>query len=852
MRRLALVSFLLVSAASAGPDLEARIAEIERINVTQPWQQSAALIEKMAPDLTGATIEQRTRVELLRLRNLALAGDNRAGIDKVQSLLEQTLPPAQRIRAYSLGVNMAANIGDHQRAFTWLKEGLAILPERGDGRVRFLGMASYLYALVGEREWSLDFADKEWRAAEQSSDLRSRCLALSDLALAQDLAQQFSASERSRRRQLDACQAASDPVFIANAKAGLGSMLMKQARPADALPWLRVALGEFERAAFENGVLETKSDVAAALLALNRDRAEAEALLAEVAPKFEQQGNWLLLESARRQQCLVAEQRGDWPQALQALKLADQAAKKMQEEAKLRQLAFLQVEFHSRFKDQQIALLEKDQDIAALKTRDAERRQWLLGLGVLLLLLMALTLTHLLNRTRRDRHRYRWLSERDGLTGLYNHQSARELGAAAFRAAASAARPFTVVIADVDHFKEINDGYGHAAGDEVLRQLGIWLRAVCAEHGCLGRSGGEEFTLYLNTDPAGAKALIEQLRQRIQPVVVANHHIRITLSFGLCAAAAGADDFDQLLRTADQAMYQAKRGGRDQVVEAGEPVPPAAASAASAGRAGEAADAQGSASAASAGRAGAAELVVVGTGIELGRHITERALSEIRLADSVFCLADAFALALVMDLRPDTISLSPYYAEGKDRRQTYREMQAAIRAELQQNKRVCAVFYGHPGVFAQVPHAAIREARSAGIPARMEAAVSAEACLYADLGLDPGQSGVQSLEATQFLVGDHCLDSSSLLLLWQVALSGDLSCTRFHAEAEGLAALVQKLLQTYPAEHEVMLYEAAVLPIQKFRADRLRLDELPIARYQEFTTLVIPPLRHWARTPIEQ
>ncbi|PIV35446.1 MAG: tetrapyrrole methylase, partial [Lysobacterales bacterium CG02_land_8_20_14_3_00_62_12] len=160
MRRLALVSFLLVSAASAGPDLEARIAEIERINVTQPWQQSAALIEKMAPDLTGATIEQRTRVELLRLRNLALAGDNRAGIDKVQSLLEQTLPPAQRIRAYSLGVNMAANIGDHQRAFTWLKEGLAILPERGDGRVRFLGMASYLYALVGEREWSLDFADK--------------------------------------------------------------------------------------------------------------------------------------------------------------------------------------------------------------------------------------------------------------------------------------------------------------------------------------------------------------------------------------------------------------------------------------------------------------------------------------------------------------------------------------------------------------------------------------------------------------------------------------------------------------------------------------------------------------------
>ncbi|MCK7502463.1 MAG: SAM-dependent methyltransferase [Comamonadaceae bacterium] len=130
-------------------------------------------------------------------------------------------------------------------------------------------------------------------------------------------------------------------------------------------------------------------------------------------------------------------------------------------------------------------------------------------------------------------------------------------------------------------------------------------------------------------------------------------------------------------------------------------------------------------------------------------------------------------------------------------------------AELRAGRHVCAVFYGHPGVFADVPHAVVRKARAEGIPARMEPGISAEACLYANLGLDPGKRGVQSMEATHFLVYDRQLDSAGLVLLWQVALAGDLTCTRFHAEREGLQALVDKLLRWYPPQHEVVLYEAA-------------------------------------------
>ena len=235
-------------------------------------------------------------------------------------------------------------------------------------------------------------------------------------------------------------------------------------------------------------------------------------------------------------------------------------------------------------------------------------------------------------------------------------------------------------------------------------------------------------------------------------------------------------------------------------------------------------------------------LVVVGCGIDFGRHITERALSEIRLAEVVFCLADPFALGMIRSQRPDAINLCVYYQTGKDRRKTYREIDAAIMAEVRAGRRVCAVFYGHPGVFADVPHRVVETSRAEGFSARMEAGISAEACLYADLGIDPGLRGVQSLEATHFLIYDRVLDPCGLVLLWQVALSGDLSCTRFHAEREGLRILVEKLGRWYPDSHEVVLYEAAQLPIEAFRADRLPLRELPEARFKEYTTLIIPPL----------
>lgn len=823
--RLPWLSALLLWAGVlfAEPTLEARIQEIEQRNRSAPWPESAALIEQLGPALGDATPEQRARVELVRLRNLALSGDLRGCLDGIETLLKGDLNQTLRQRTLGLGVNVAVNAGDYFRAFTWLNQALADLPEQGEQRAELLGHAAYLHAMAGEAESALTYARQAVQTADQVGDVHIRCRVQHDLARALELAGQWPAAEGARREQLSVCSQAGDPVFVAVAMLGLSDARMQQGDLPDALASAREARRLYQAANYPQGMVEADLASAEILVRMNRNHAEAEQLLSSIIAKLQRSEAWGSLAGALFLLSELAERRGELALALDYRKQGEQTRDKEQAEIRDRRFAYLQVQFNASMAEQQIQLLQRDRDVQRLRLAQVRQRQWLVAAVAGLLLVMLLALCYSLQRTRKDRLRYRWLSEHDGLTRLYNHQHAYLLGQQAFADARSAGKPFTVIMADIDRFKQLNDRHGHAMGDEVLRRLGEWWRAVFGEDAIIGRSGGEEFIVFLPLDAAAAQALATRMQQRIEPVSAWQHTVKPTLSFGICTLAESHQSLADVVRCADQALYRAKHSGRDCIVLADPSVPPA-------GMPAPAAPSE-------------PALVVVGSGIQMSRHVSERTLSEIRAAQAVLCLADPLARAQILAMRPDAIDLAPFYAPGKDRRQTYREMEAAIMAQVHSGKRVCAVFYGHPGVFADVPHAVIRKARSEGIRARMEPGISAEACLYADLGIDPGRHGVLSLESTHFLVYQHTIDTSAHLLLWQVALSGDLSCSRFDADPEGLRQLVEKLARWYPLSHEVILYEAAVLPTQTHRAERLALADLPAARYQEYTTLVIPPLR---------
>jgi hypothetical protein len=171
-------------------------------------------------------------------------------------------------------------------------------------------------------------------------------------------------------------------------------------------------------------------------------------------------------------------------------------------------------------------------------------------------------------------------------------------------------------------------------------------------------------------------------------------------------------------------------------------------------------------------------------------------------------------------------------------------MIAAMLAEVRAGRRVCGVFYGHPGVFAQVPHRMIANVRAEGFEAAMQPGISAEDCLYADLGIDPGTFGCQHYEASQLMFFRRRIDPSACLILWQIGLAGDRS-TASRGTGAAHRQLLLELLQAegYPPDHEVVIYEAATLPIAQPRMERVALSALVEAELHPHTTLVVPPAR---------
>lgn len=162
-------------------------------------------------------------------------------------------------------------------------------------------------------------------------------------------------------------------------------------------------------------------------------------------------------------------------------------------------------------------------------------------------------------------------AERDPLTGLLNRRSleshVRELDQAAIS--------YCVAFCDLDHFKVLNDTYGHAAGDRALRRFAELLTDGLRPDDLIGRWGGEEFVVVLpGVSTASAAAAIERIRGALTLELIQAEHPRFTFSAGI--ANAGGLEFEDALLIADQALLRAKDAGRDRVLIAGEPEPEAA------------------------------------------------------------------------------------------------------------------------------------------------------------------------------------------------------------------------------------------------------------------------------------
>ncbi|RMG55076.1 MAG: EAL domain-containing protein [Gammaproteobacteria bacterium] len=170
---------------------------------------------------------------------------------------------------------------------------------------------------------------------------------------------------------------------------------------------------------------------------------------------------------------------------------------------------------------------------------------------------------------KRIERRLAYEASHDQLTGLVNRHEMQRIMARTHARAERYGEPFTLVLVDLDHFKIINDNYGHAAGDRILVAFARIARQLTRETDTVARWGGEEFLFLLdNTDALHAAGFAERLRTRIEatPIDIGNQEVHITISAGVASYPEDATAISELLTLADNTLFEAKRGGRNRVV----------------------------------------------------------------------------------------------------------------------------------------------------------------------------------------------------------------------------------------------------------------------------------------------
>jgi len=210
--------------------------------------------------------------------------------------------------------------------------------------------------------------------------------------------------------------------------------------------------------------------------------------------------------------------------------------------------------------------LSLTQERSDLQREQLQRRTEVMAAGVALIALM----TYILFATQIHRRQLQRIATEDSLTKLPNRRRIAELATAALADARARNEPLTIALADLDHFKLINDACGHAVGDRVLKELAEITRRTLTTGEVMGRWGGEEFLLLLPGLPLDlAMARVEALRAAVQEIKLPERGVaeglRVSLSAGMATSYEVAHSLDEIIVRADVALYDAKRDGRNLV-----------------------------------------------------------------------------------------------------------------------------------------------------------------------------------------------------------------------------------------------------------------------------------------------
>ena len=494
--------------------------------------------------------------------------------DAAQRLFDQAVQTAERTgdgemladalyqRGYLRGLKgeYAAGLADLRKArTTYEKLGLA---QRAT--TTFNGIA-ILYNRLGDHEQARHYYEQTLRAQTADGSRREIAVTRHNLGRVYENLKQWPKARAEFEATLDLSRELDYPRGEAYALRGLASVRNAEGQPADALGLLELAELLQKRVPDERLRAQILLQRGVALRQLKRP-GEALRALQDALAVFRTADS--LHEMAATQQALAGAQAdlGDWPAAYAQQGDYTQTLERWLRSQLDQRFATLKVEFDTAAREKENALLLREKAATENALAQAQRagRLQVVAIALAGALLVALGLLALYQR-RHGRQMQR-LAMTDELTGLPNRRDV--LSKLQALLAERRARSCAAVIIDLDHFKAINDDFGHLVGDEMLKAVADVLRDTVPPPGCLGRLGGEEFIAVLpETSDERAIAVGEAIRERVQSIDTSRWMPGtrgLTASLGVAVSRhGGEDDVTSMLHRADEALYRAKAGGRN-------------------------------------------------------------------------------------------------------------------------------------------------------------------------------------------------------------------------------------------------------------------------------------------------
>jgi diguanylate cyclase (GGDEF)-like protein len=454
------------------------------------------------------------------------------------------------------------NRGDFRRAVQDLDESYKLFQELGNtAKVRYtLNAMANLYAdrRSGQFERALEYYRQLLPAYQADKDDARVAVTHFNIASTLESMNRFEEALVEYRRGLALDQKRGDATEVAEDRRAIGVALYKAGRPGEALRELDLALRHFVETKDTSGTARTRLSRGITLRMLKRT-SESIADLEAAHAHYRPTGNRRYLEKIHEERAIAYAEAGRFRDAHDARVEQLSAQRALEADAREEQGARLRVQFESE---------KKDQDNVLLARENARVRRLQLAVIVLAGIIIA-ALAAFIARQVLAARRLRMLAMVDELTQVPNRRAIMHLAEDEVRAARSGGAGFSLLALDIDHFKQINDRFGHDVGDRVLRKVVDACRLALRPGDHMGRTGGEEFMVILPGASADAATEVaERLRASVASAELGDvaAGLKATVSVGAAVWSNADRSAAEVLSRADGSLYEVKRSGRNQVL----------------------------------------------------------------------------------------------------------------------------------------------------------------------------------------------------------------------------------------------------------------------------------------------